>query len=56
MNIPYGDGQTLSAWMFELLPGFVISTLMILLFTKLYPNAEPMVTEHFKAMNAKLKN
>lgn len=56
MNIPYGDGQTLSAWMFELLPGFVISTMMILLFTKLYPNSEPMVAEHFKAMNAKLKN
>lgn len=54
MNIPYGDGQTLSAWMFELVPGFIISTVFILLFTRLYPNQAPEVAKHFSAMHQQL--
>lgn len=54
MNIPYGNGQTLSAWMFELVPGFIISTVFILLFTRLYPNQAPEVAKHFSAMHQQL--
>lgn len=54
MNIPYGDGQTLSSWMFELVPGFMISTVTILVVTKLYPNQAPEVAIHFTKMHQQL--
>ncbi len=54
MNIPYGDGQTLSSWMFELVPGFIISTVTILVVTKLYPNQAPEVAIHFTKMHQQL--
>lgn len=54
MNISYGDGQTLSSWMFELVPGFIISTVTILVVTKLYPNQAPEVAIHFTKMHQQL--
>ncbi|MBE0363679.1 sodium/proline symporter [Pseudoalteromonas ulvae UL12] len=44
------DGQTLSAWMYEIVPGFILSTIAIVAVSKLTTINDPVVEEQFDAM------